>query len=224
MSVPIENSAEPSALTKLNARSRDIRHIVEFDISRPVSPLALVICRGCCRCRCGFGPQRDAGSRGARPRRYAPHASAGGTPTEQGLRLFVDALLEFGDLGREERTRIYSEVRRGPPPRKAGFEGALTEIDQPVVGPDSRRGVVLTKKMTRGSNMSNSCVSRPLGRCNLVSEDGTVEMLSPRLRGCRLRRWLSGQKSRESEGDLAEATAEIRARRAARYSTASPPV
>ena len=36
---------------------------------------------------------------------YAPHASAGRMPTQQGLRLFVDALLEFGDLGREERAR-----------------------------------------------------------------------------------------------------------------------
>src|SRR5580765_7219668 len=42
---------------------------------------------------------------------YAPHASAGRMPTQQGLRLFVDALLEFGDLGREERARIDNQVR-----------------------------------------------------------------------------------------------------------------
>lgn len=34
---------------------------------------------------------------------YAPHVSAGRLPTEQGLRLFVDALLQTGELNEEER-------------------------------------------------------------------------------------------------------------------------
>ena len=37
---------------------------------------------------------------------YAPHTSAGRLPTDRGLRLFVDGLLEFGDLGEEERDAI----------------------------------------------------------------------------------------------------------------------
>src|SRR5438309_6030360 len=37
---------------------------------------------------------------------YAPHTSAGRMPTELGLRFFVDALLEIGDLSGEERNRI----------------------------------------------------------------------------------------------------------------------
>lgn len=36
----------------------------------------------------------------------SPHASAGRRPTEPGLRLFVDALLQLGDLTGEERTAI----------------------------------------------------------------------------------------------------------------------
>ena len=52
---------------------------------------------------------------------YAPHASAGRLPTQQGLRLFVDALLEFGDLGREERARIDSQVRAAA--EEGWFEG-----------------------------------------------------------------------------------------------------
>src|SRR5205085_10206434 len=32
---------------------------------------------------------------------FAPHTSAGRLPTERGLRLFVDALLQFGDLSAE---------------------------------------------------------------------------------------------------------------------------
>src|ERR671933_745299 len=37
---------------------------------------------------------------------YAPHTSAGRLPTERGLRLFVDGLLEFGDLAEGERAEI----------------------------------------------------------------------------------------------------------------------
>ncbi len=37
---------------------------------------------------------------------YAPHTSAGRVPTEAGLRLFVDGLLEIGALSREERESI----------------------------------------------------------------------------------------------------------------------
>src|SRR6185295_9984543 len=33
---------------------------------------------------------------------YAPHTSAGRVPTEKGLRLFVDGLLEVGDLEPQE--------------------------------------------------------------------------------------------------------------------------
>src|SRR5271163_3197443 len=56
---------------------------------------------------------------------YAPHVSAGRMPTELGLRFFVDALLEFGNLTSAERTRIDKEVKAAAEGR--GFEGALSE-------------------------------------------------------------------------------------------------
>ncbi|MGC1711517.1 MAG: heat-inducible transcriptional repressor HrcA, partial [Methyloceanibacter sp.] len=37
---------------------------------------------------------------------YAPHTSAGRLPTQTGLRLFVDGLLEIGDITEEERGQI----------------------------------------------------------------------------------------------------------------------
>ena len=37
---------------------------------------------------------------------YAPHTSAGRLPTESGLRIFVNGLLEVGDLTKEERANI----------------------------------------------------------------------------------------------------------------------
>src|ERR1700760_4301722 len=43
---------------------------------------------------------------------YAPHTSAGRVPTEKGLRLFVDGLLEIGDLAPEERGVIEARITR----------------------------------------------------------------------------------------------------------------
>jgi heat-inducible transcriptional repressor len=40
----------------------------------------------------------------------SPHVSAGRIPTQQGLRLFVDGLLEVGDLSTQERQQIESSI------------------------------------------------------------------------------------------------------------------
>src|SRR5205809_7602724 len=41
---------------------------------------------------------------------YAPHTSAGRLPTQLGLRLFVDGLLEIGDLSARERRQIEQHI------------------------------------------------------------------------------------------------------------------
>src|SRR6266513_1966957 len=41
---------------------------------------------------------------------YAPHTSAGRLPTEMGLRFFVDALMQVGDLNDAERQAIQSQL------------------------------------------------------------------------------------------------------------------
>src|SRR5918996_6390643 len=41
---------------------------------------------------------------------YAPHTSAGRLPTQTGLRLFVDGLLEVGDLAEGERRQIEAQI------------------------------------------------------------------------------------------------------------------
>ena len=41
---------------------------------------------------------------------YAPHTSAGRLPTQSGLRMFVDGLLEVGDLTDEERRKIEAQI------------------------------------------------------------------------------------------------------------------
>ncbi len=42
---------------------------------------------------------------------YAPHTSAGRVPTELGLKLFVDGILQLGDLSAQERTEIEERCR-----------------------------------------------------------------------------------------------------------------
>ena len=37
---------------------------------------------------------------------YSPHTSSGRVPTDRGLKLFVDGLLEIGDLTKDERKNI----------------------------------------------------------------------------------------------------------------------
>ena len=41
---------------------------------------------------------------------YAPHTSAGRLPTEMGLRFFVDALMQIGDLTERDRKAIEAQV------------------------------------------------------------------------------------------------------------------
>ncbi|MER2605756.1 MAG: heat-inducible transcriptional repressor HrcA, partial [Siculibacillus sp.] len=70
---------------------------------------------------------------------WAPHTSAGRLPTEIGLRFFVDALLEIGDLAEDERRRIEAEVRAaGRTP-----EEVLTEASRMLSGLTRGAGVVL---------------------------------------------------------------------------------
>ena len=40
---------------------------------------------------------------------YAPHTSAGRLPTDKGMRLFVDGLLEFGRLTKNEQENIQQQ-------------------------------------------------------------------------------------------------------------------
>ena len=45
----------------------------------------------------------------------SPHVSAGRIPTQQGLRMFVDGMLEVSDLNEADRTRIESTVQSNQP-------------------------------------------------------------------------------------------------------------
>ena len=175
MPTPAERPAESRALTALNARSREIfRNIVEAYLAHgePVGSrhlsrmLPMSLSPASVR-----NVMQDLEELGLI---YAPHASAGRLPTQQGLRLFVDALLEFGDLGREERARIDNQVRAAA--EGGGFEGALAETTSLLSELTRGAGVVLTSKTDpRLKHVEFVRLEASQALAVMVSEDGSIE-------------------------------------------------
>ena len=173
---PLQNvPLRSSALTTLNSRSREIfRNIVNSYLSsgEPVGSrhlsrmLPMSLSPASVR-----NVMQDLEELGLI---YAPHASAGRMPTQQGLRLFVDALLEFGDLGREERARIDSQVRVAA--EEGGFEGALAATTGLLSELTRGAGVVLTSKTdARLKHVEFVRLEAARALAILVSEDGSIE-------------------------------------------------
>ena len=68
---------------------------------------------------------------------FAPHTSAGRLPTERGLRLFVDGLLQTGSLPEEEREAIGRALEA----RGRSLEDTLADANQSMVFEQSSRGL-----------------------------------------------------------------------------------
>lgn len=73
----------------------------------------------------------------------SPHTSAGRLPTEQGLRLFVDALLETGNLSRDERLQIENNFTGN---RDKSVDEVLNEASEMISGLSHCAGLVLSEK------------------------------------------------------------------------------
>lgn len=71
----------------------------------------------------------------------APHTSAGRMPTETGLRLFVDGMMQAAEPSAEERAAIESRVDRGGP-----IEEALAAATAALSGLSACAGLVLVPK------------------------------------------------------------------------------
>src|SRR5262244_855267 len=68
---------------------------------------------------------------------YAPHTSAGRAPTERGLRLFVDGLMEIGELAPGERTANQNR----------GIEDVVTQATLMLSGLSRCAGLVVAPKI-----------------------------------------------------------------------------
>ncbi len=103
---------------------------------------------------------------------YAPHTSAGRVPTAEGMRLFVNGLLERGALGDTERGRIDEQVR----PSGRSVETLLEEALSTLAGLSRCAGLVLAPK-TQVALKHVEFVPLGPGRALvvLVTDDGQVE-------------------------------------------------
>jgi heat-inducible transcriptional repressor len=105
---------------------------------------------------------------------YAPHISAGRLPTEIGLRFFVDALLEIGDVGEDERTRIEAQIKAASPGKT--LEDTLTEASSLLSGLSRGAGLVITgKQNARLKHIEFVRLDPVKALVVMVSEDGSVE-------------------------------------------------
>lgn len=104
---------------------------------------------------------------------YAPHTSAGRMPTHLGLRLFVDALLEVGDLTEEERKQIESQISYKP---GKSIEQLLAEASEMISGLSHCAGLVLAEKQVSRLKHIEFVPLEP-GRALvvMVGDDQTVE-------------------------------------------------
>jgi heat-inducible transcriptional repressor len=103
---------------------------------------------------------------------YAPHTSAGRLPTEMGLRFFVDALMQVGDLTEADRKSIEGQVAAAG----KSVEGVLNEASGLLSGLTHAAGVVLTTKSNvRLKHIEFVRLEPERALVVLVGEDSQVE-------------------------------------------------
>jgi heat-inducible transcriptional repressor len=103
---------------------------------------------------------------------FSPHASAGRLPTDAGIRLFVNGLLQVGNLSREERESIEGQCHA----EGTSVEGLLREATTVLSGLSHCAGLVTAPK-TDVPLKHIEIVSLSPGRALvvLVTENGIVE-------------------------------------------------
>lgn len=160
-------------ITELNQRSREIfRHIVDAYVatgepvgSRTISRrLGMVLSPATIR-----NVMADLEELGLL---YAPHTSAGRIPTELGLRLFVNGILEVGALTEDERESIEAKCASSG----RALSDVMREASAMLSGLSHCAGLVLAPKTDRALKHIEF-VSLGPGRALvvLVNEDGLVE-------------------------------------------------
>src|SRR3954464_3354086 len=171
----LPSAAQARAMAELNERSREIfRQIVESYLAtgEPVGsrniwrviPMTL----SAASVRNVMADLEHAGLI------YAPHTSAGRLPTEIGLRFFVDAMLEIGDLTAEERERVEAQMRAAATGHT--FESALAEASTLLSGVSRGAGVVVTTKSNARLKHVEFVRLDPMrALVVLVAEDGSIE-------------------------------------------------
>jgi heat-inducible transcriptional repressor len=104
---------------------------------------------------------------------FAPHTSAGRLPTQMGLRLFVDGLLEVGALTADERRQLEAQIGVS---RSKSVDQLLTEASELMSGLSHCAGLVLAdKQVLRLKHIEFVPLEPTKALVVLVGQDGTVE-------------------------------------------------
>jgi heat-inducible transcriptional repressor len=102
----------------------------------------------------------------------APHISAGRVPTQFGLRLFVDALLEVGNIDEVDRAAIEQQAAT----KNIKLEDALSRAGEMLSGLSQCAGIVLaTKVASKIRHIDFVMLDNLRALVVLVDTDGTVE-------------------------------------------------
>ncbi len=144
MTKPLKSASQASAIIGLNDRSREVlKHIVDayVETGAPVGSRTLSRSLGL-----GLSPatirnvMADLEDLGLL---FAPHPSAGRLPTDMGMRLFVDGLLEIGNLTQVERDHIESQVAADG----RSLSEVLEEASETISGLSRCAGLVVAPKL-----------------------------------------------------------------------------
>jgi heat-inducible transcriptional repressor len=161
-----------ASLSEMDQRARDIfRHVVEtyLETGEPVG--SRTISRGGVHLSPASirNTMQDLAHLGLLS---APHTSSGRMPTHQGLRLFVDGLLEIGDIGEDAKRDIEARLTG----RGQTFDQALREASQMLSGLAGGAGVVMTPSFEAGvKHVEFISLSAEQALTVLVFDDGRVE-------------------------------------------------
>ncbi len=147
----------------------------------------------------------------------APHTSAGRQPTQQGLRFFVDAMLEVGAVDEGERSQIARQIAG----EHATLEEMLTEASTLLSGLSHGAGVVIAAKADMVlKHVEFVRLDAAQAMAILVGQDGTVENrvvpLPPGLTSSALTQASNYLANLAVGRTLAEARTEVSRQRAAR--------
>ena len=103
----------------------------------------------------------------------SPHTSAGRLPTQLGLRMFVDGLLEIGNLTQDERRHIEAQISVQ---RTKSLDQLLGEAGELISGLSHCAGVVVTdKQVARLKHIEFVPLEPGKGLVVLVGEDQNIE-------------------------------------------------
>ncbi len=101
----------------------------------------------------------------------SPHTSAGRMPTESGLRLFVDGMMQVAEPSAEDRAQIEASISESGP-----IEAALAQATAALSGLSACAGLVLVPKAERVlRQISFVPLSAEQALVVLVAGDGSVE-------------------------------------------------